>query len=141
MGQRFFGMLPRRQFYHRRRNHGCSGCSCTHNIQPEGAGNVFCTPNILEQNTLFIIHKHIKSSMTKSFHNTRVNIAVNVVGKHVKSIRNRFDHSFVLPLECWNPFTRAPLAASDLGLCTLHPQCSRRSYAREFYARVSPWPD
>ena len=35
--------------YHRRRNHGCSGCSCTHNIQPVGADNVFCTHNIIDQ--------------------------------------------------------------------------------------------
>ena len=91
---------------------------------------IFCTHNILEQNTLFIIHKHRRSSMTKSFRNARVNISSKVMGKHVKSIRYRFYHRFMLPLECWNPVSRTPSAASGLGLCILHPQCSRRSYAR-----------
>ena len=44
-----------------------------------GADYVFCTHNILEQNTLFSIHKHRKSFMTKSVRNTLVNTAVKVV--------------------------------------------------------------
>ena len=38
-----------RRYDHKRRKHGCSGCSCTHNIQPVGADNVLCTHNILGQ--------------------------------------------------------------------------------------------
>ena len=65
------------------------------------------------------------------FCNTRVNITVKVASKHIKSIRYGFYQSFLLPLEFWNPFfTSAHSAASGLGFCTLHPQCSKRSYAR-----------
>ena len=37
---------------HRRRNRGCSGCSCTPNITPGGADNALCTPNNLGRKPL-----------------------------------------------------------------------------------------
>ena len=40
--------------------------------------------------------------------------------KRAQNIRYWFYHSFILSLESWNPFTRAPSAASGFGLCTLH---------------------
>ena len=54
-----------------------------------------------------------------------------------------FHHSFILSLESWNPFIRAPSAASGIGRCSLQPQCSRRSYTRALFnsiqARVHHW--
>ena len=55
--------------------------------------------------------------MTKFCH-TRVNITVNVTSEHIKNIRCSFYQRFILPLESWNPFSRAYSAASGLGLCT-----------------------
>ena len=77
---------------------------------------MYSAPTIFSSKTPFSsIHKHRRSSMTKSFRNTRVNIAVKVVGKHVKIIRYRFYHSFMLQLEfVENSFTRAPSA--EMGL-------------------------
>ena len=44
---------------HRRKNRGCRSCSCTPNIQPVGADNVLCTPNIRRQKSFyFAAHKH-----------------------------------------------------------------------------------
>ena len=49
---------------HRRRNRGCSGCSCTPIIQPVGVDNVLCTPNIRRQESYFLYrHNRQKSSL------------------------------------------------------------------------------
>ena len=35
-------------------------------------------------------------------------------------LRKSWVRPCMLPMECWNPFTRAPSAVSGLGLCILH---------------------
>ena len=84
-------------------------------------------PQYSRKKHLFIMHKYRSRSMT-SF---AVLGSISQETKHAKSIRYRFYRSFTLSWKFWNPLPRMPSAASDLRLCTLHPQCSRRSYANE----------
>ena len=76
---------------HRRRNHGCSGCSCTHNIHPVGADNVgILHPQYSGTKRPFMKDKNRGSCYMTKFSNILVNITVKVASKSVKSIRYRF---------------------------------------------------
>ena len=66
--------------FHRRRNCGCSGCNCTTNIQPMGAGNVLCTPNIRRQNSFhFSVYKHISLLSDLTFAYSQV-VGIGILG-------------------------------------------------------------
>ena len=60
------GELLLSQGCHRRRSHVCSGCSCTHNIQPVGEQITYSSLTIFgNKNTFFIIESQISCFMIK----------------------------------------------------------------------------
>ena len=83
----------------RRRNHGCGGCSCIHNIQPVGADNVFCTTIFWIKNTFSSQnHRRVNVIWTR-FRNTLVNVTAQVATKTQKGSDTGF---ITVPYCLWN---------------------------------------
>ena len=97
---------------------------------------MYSAPNIFwTKNTLFLTESQKTRS---SFRNKLSQYSGQPHSKAATNTQNASDrywfyHSFILSLDSWKPFTRAPSSASGIRLCTLHLQCSRRSY------QTCPW--
>ena len=121
------------------RTSGCSGCSCTHNIQPVGADNVGIlqsAPTILwDKNTRFIIEPQKTSYLSTNFRYLLgsilqfLTITTKAQYTYARSIRYWFYNNIV----CGILESLHQSAISSVGSWTLHlaPTCSKRSYARE----------